>query len=300
MLMPKDHPQQTENRQEASGTKHKANKGEPSNDLNLAQAIVQGSIPAWHAFIDQYTKLIYSVLHRYVFSEEELRTLYVATLNHLYKEGLASFEGRSALSTWLVLVTRNLALDHVRKSRGRTGTSRSVKKLSSEDQQIFELYFEQGLPMGEVRGKLSQDNGNVPNSEEIAEAIQRIYETVDGRIFRRLTYRKYADSMGLTSSKLLEFLNNTQSEQEAKSLQDNPEFLLMEKEAGRRASKILQLIKELNDDEQRLLSLRYGKNLSAKEVAEEMAIADYRRVYRMVDGVINKVRKLAKIRRLDL
>ena len=65
-----------------------------------------------------YQKRIYSVCYRMVRDAEEAADL---TQDALVKimEGLGSYDGRSALSTWMIRVTMNCCLSHLRRQKIR-------------------------------------------------------------------------------------------------------------------------------------------------------------------------------------
>ncbi len=53
--------------------------------------------------------MILSVLHRYLFDDDDVRAAYVDDLKCIYRGGLSSLKGRALLSTWLVVVARSTA-----------------------------------------------------------------------------------------------------------------------------------------------------------------------------------------------
>ena len=90
-------------------------------DLALIEMVLGGSTAHWHAFVDRYAGLIYSVIRRQLFAEEEdeVRTVFADVLESLYRGKLSEFRGSSELSTWLIVVSRGKALDHLRHIQGR-------------------------------------------------------------------------------------------------------------------------------------------------------------------------------------
>ena len=77
---------------------------EHSHDVHLARQIVAGSLDAWHGFVKDYSSLIYAIARRYLvdFDEETRRDAYVAILEYMYSHGLAKYDGRAAMSTWVM------------------------------------------------------------------------------------------------------------------------------------------------------------------------------------------------------
>src|SRR5262245_61006076 len=87
----------------------------------LVSDIRSGSQPAWHRFIDEYSRLILAVVRRYLAfaAEDDRRDLFVEILRRLKEGSLRQYDGRSALSTWLFIFARSRALDWLRSERGR-------------------------------------------------------------------------------------------------------------------------------------------------------------------------------------
>lgn len=265
------------------------------DDLATARSIAAGSVPEWHEFIDKYAGLVHSVIRRYLFSEDDVQTVYVLILEKLYKGKLAAFQGRSALSTWLMLVARNETVDFIRRSRGRLNST-GVNRLNPRDRLIFRLFFEEGLRLGQVRQRLIQETGDAPSLADLALIIQEVESQVDNRVLRALEWRRQTMHLDLASYRLLACLDHLRTDQAAAALRENPEFILMEKEARKRIQQILAVVGELPAEEQKLLSLRYWGDLRAREVAAELGIDEPRRVYRMLERSLKLIRKMVSNR----
>ena len=173
--------------------------GRNAEDLRLARRIVAGSEEAWHDFILRYSGLIYSVVRRYVFDDDDMRTVYVDVLERLYRGTLKTFEGRSALSTWLVLVSRTTALDFLRKRFGRREIPRALKRLSARDQEIFRRYYVEGMSFSALR-HWSAQQGHPLSPQDLALTLKRIEEGVDRRMLRRM--KDLANQFGFAANLL--------------------------------------------------------------------------------------------------
>jgi DNA-directed RNA polymerase specialized sigma24 family protein len=116
-------------------------------DLALIDMILGGSTVHWHAFVDRYAGLIYSVVRRQLFVEDddEVRTVFADILEALYRGKLAEFRGNSELSTWLIVVSRGKALDHLRHLQGRRKHPQGYETLSPFEREVFRLYHVEGL-----------------------------------------------------------------------------------------------------------------------------------------------------------
>jgi DNA-directed RNA polymerase specialized sigma subunit len=129
---------------------------------------------------------------------------------------------------------------------------------------------------------------------EVVESLERLHEVLDSRTRRRLAYRRRAATLGVASSRLLEFLDHLRLDLENRSNQCDPEVRLMEMEARRHATRVLALVGQLSEAEQRLLRLRFEENLTAKEIARALEIKDPKLVYRMTEQCLRRLRSWAK------
>lgn len=261
------------------------------DDMELVREILAGSTKAWHCFIERYSGLIYSVLRRHLYDDEGIRSVYVDTLERLYKGTLETFEGRSALSTWLVLVARSCALDHLRRQFGRRELPAAIKRLKRRDQQIFRLYFLEGLSVDAVR-HWAAEQGQPIGLEELADTLRRIETEVGPRVMRRIAYDVCASSVGAASGRMLEFLDWHRAKQEEKSRRRTPEQDLLDKEARATADRARELLEQLPQAERMVLKLRYEKGWTAAKIAEELGLESPRRAYTAIDRGLRLLRNL--------
>ncbi|MCP4231891.1 MAG: sigma-70 family RNA polymerase sigma factor, partial [bacterium] len=111
------------------------------DDLNLARRVTAGSLEAWHEFLETYAEVIYTVARRHLPSadDDEVRGVYVHTLETLYYGGLRNYRGEMDLRSWLMLVSRRRSIDFLRGRFGRYRESNGVGKLSAIDREVFQL-----------------------------------------------------------------------------------------------------------------------------------------------------------------
>ncbi len=260
-------------------------------ELALAREVSCGSERAWREFVEQYSRLVYSVISRVIFSKEDVQTVYVSTLEHLYKDKLASFEGRSVLSTWLILVARNKALDFLRSQRGRRRTPAGLKTLSEFDREVFRLYFLEGLDLTAVRVRIHEQFGH-GSVDEIVNSLQRVDSRIDKRVLRRIAYDHHAEMMGVGSGRMLEYMEATRSELEERAERLNPEFRLMLEELEIMIGKVKKVVRRLPQEERKVIRLRFEERRSARQIAEELGIDGERRVFTILQRALRRLRAL--------
>ncbi len=261
-------------------------------ELNLVQSISAGSITAWHEFFDRYSNLIYGVIRRHLFTEDEdeLRSIFVDILKSLHDGCIANYRGDASLATWLIVYTRNRSIDIFRKRHGSSHIPKGYKKLSEFDKRVLQLYFVERLPL-EVVVHTLRWGGHSAEVDDIVESIQRIDSVTDRRYLKRLDKKHQAKSEGIDSVQMLEYLIQLRLEYEESSSRNRPDYYLMEKEARETAERVHELISDLPAEERRILFLRFNRGWSARKIAEKLKLGGQRRVYSVINKAICKIRK---------
>ena len=94
----------------------------PDRELELLEAYRQGDRAALAVLLEGYQRRVYSVCYRMLRDHEQAADL---THDALIKviEGLDRYDGRAKLSTWVIRVTMNCCLSHLRKQKLRRHAS---------------------------------------------------------------------------------------------------------------------------------------------------------------------------------
>jgi len=218
-------------------------------DLLLVNRIVDGSLVSWHEFLERYSGLILGVLHRRLYSadEDEIRSVYVDILKSLYNVGFAKFEGRSRLSTWLIVYTRSKAVDYFRQKFGRIRLPKGFKKLGEFEREVLRLYFIEHLPMDVVVSTLRW-SGHEVIADDIVESVWRIIEVVDKRYLRRYDNEHSARRYGIDSVRMFAYLLNQRCEYEGMTGLGRPDARILEEEAAETAKQVMDWLSALQPD----------------------------------------------------
>jgi DNA-directed RNA polymerase specialized sigma24 family protein len=189
----------------ARGPAAAAAQADREEEQALVRAVLGGSVAAWHLFIERYSGVLQAVIRRNLYSndEDDVRTIYVDILSSLYRGRLATFAGRSTLSSWLVLVARSHTMDFLRHRFGRRELPDGVEKLAPRDREVFRLFHLEGFGVGEILERMSR-NGDRFEVDDLLAAIQRIEERIGRRTLQRCDYHRQARSRGTGSGRLLE------------------------------------------------------------------------------------------------
>lgn len=85
--------------------------------LILVRRCVSGDAAAWEELVRQHQRRIYNICYRFTGSAEQAEDLTQEVFIRLYRV-LESYDPqRAAFLTWLTTLTRNLLVDHFRRSR---------------------------------------------------------------------------------------------------------------------------------------------------------------------------------------
>lgn len=269
-------------------------------DRALVQAVLAGSTEAWHEFVQQYSRLILAVIHRYIPRRhmDEARTLYATVLESLYRTKLATYEGRASLSTWVVLVTRSAVVDDLRQRLGGRELHATLKSLPALERDVFQRYYVEGLSFGAVR-RIVRDNGALLSTERLLEVLRDLEAKVGGRLARRLSYDLHAQSVGGASGRLLEYLDHARFEFEERSESDRADFDTLDHEARRTLLRVKEELDRLPADERKLLSLRFEQGWTAQRIAEELGLGGQRSVYTGIDRIVRALRRRLRPERAE-
>lgn len=93
-----------------------------ADDLRLVRAIQAGDAAAWSVLLGRYQDRLFGVCLRMIGDREAAADLTQDAMVRII-QGLSSYDGRARLSTWLIRVTMNVCLSHLRGQRLRKHAS---------------------------------------------------------------------------------------------------------------------------------------------------------------------------------
>jgi RNA polymerase sigma-70 factor (ECF subfamily) len=157
----------------------------------LVRRCISGDAAAWEEIVQRYHRRIYNICYRFAGSADDAQDLAQEVFIKMYRT-LSSYDAeRGALMTWMTTLTRNLLVDHFRKTKHDRMTD-SLDTTSSE--------HEDAMPLGER----IPDRGPAPDTrvqsrearETVHEALQKLSpelrEAVILRDLQDMDYREIA------------------------------------------------------------------------------------------------------------
>lgn len=260
-------------------------------DQEFVRKAAGGELEAWQEFLLRYSTLIYKVVQRHLIAEDddEVRSVYVDILKTLHDGDLANYNGLAAISTWLILYARRKSIDALRSLHGRERKPASVDNLDAFDGEVFQLYHVERLPIEIVIHTL-ESNGRRVTTSHLVESIERIENTVDRRLLRRLEHEHWARKNGNGRFISAGIVSHMQQTYAAFSEENSPDRFLSGDEIEEMARRVRRAVSGLKEDEQRIVELRFNHRLEAREISREMGMKSRRQVYTVIDRIVRKLR----------
>ncbi len=84
----------------------------------LVRRCIGGDAAAWEEIVQRYHRRIYNVCYRFAGDSENAQDLTQEVFIKMYRTLSTYDAGKGAFMTWVTTITRNLLVDHFRKSKG--------------------------------------------------------------------------------------------------------------------------------------------------------------------------------------
>lgn len=99
----------------------------------LVRRCAQGDAAAWEEIVQRFHRRIYNICYRFAGSADDAQDLTQEVFLKVYRT-VGSFDGeKAAFSTWITTVTRNLLVDHFRKTRNDRATDSIDATIGAEE-----------------------------------------------------------------------------------------------------------------------------------------------------------------------
>lgn len=173
-------------------------------ESSLVERCVKGEESAWEEFTKTYTRRVYGLCYRFTGNSPQAQDLTQEVFLRVFRT-LKSFRaGEGSLATWLTRLTRNLLIDHYRRTRQDRATDS----------------IEHQLPMLEERGSVSAKTDGLLAGREASDLLQtalrrlspELRETVILRDLEEMEYREIAKVLNVPEGTVKSRLNRGRSE----------------------------------------------------------------------------------------
>jgi RNA polymerase sigma-70 factor (ECF subfamily) len=130
----------------------------------LVRRCIAGDAVAWEEIVQRYNRRIYNICYRFAGSADDAQDLTQEVFIKMYRT-LKSYDvERGAFMTWVTTITRNLLVDHFRKTKQDRMTE-SLDGAASE--------HEDALPLSERIADQAPTPDTRAQSQQVGEVVQR-------------------------------------------------------------------------------------------------------------------------------
>lgn len=173
-------------------------------DLELVERCLQGQDSAWEDLVKLHTRRVYGVCYRFTNSDGEAQDLTQEVFLRVFKN-LRSFRaGEGSFTVWLTRLTRNLLIDHYRRTKQDRATESIEGKVPMLEEKTAAL------------GRADRMLAGREASEVLQTALQKLSpelrETVILRDLEELEYREIAETLNVPEGTVKSRLNRGRAE----------------------------------------------------------------------------------------
>jgi len=151
-------------------------------DLRLVEAIRAGEPRAWHQLLSKYQDRLYGVCLRVIGDSPRSRqTAADLTQDALVKiiQGLSTYDGSAKLSTWMIRVTMNVCLSHLRSQKLRRHGSLDAQSTRSGGSEGGSGATGKGLTLGEMLADREPGTVERVSQEQTRAMVTAALATID-------------------------------------------------------------------------------------------------------------------------
>ena len=174
-------------------------------DLHLVEQCLSGAETAWEDLVKAHTRRVYAICYRFTANESASQDLTQEVFLRVFRT-LKSFRaGEGTFVVWLTRLTRNLLIDHYRRTKLERSTD------SIEDQ-LATTIEDKSPGVGRTDGLVAGREASELLQAGLQKLSPELRETVILRDLEELEYREIADVLGVPEGTVKSRLNRGRAE----------------------------------------------------------------------------------------
>jgi RNA polymerase sigma-70 factor (ECF subfamily) len=173
-------------------------------DLQLVEQCMAGNEAAWEELVRVYTRRVYSVCYRFTGTNSEAQDLTQEVFLRVFRTLKTFRAGEGSFAVWLNRLTRNLLIDHYRRTRQDRSTDSLEDQLPSIEQSTTLTSRTDGLLAGREASELLQ--------AALQKLSPELREAVILRDIEELEYREIAQVLSVPEGTVKSRLNRGRAE----------------------------------------------------------------------------------------
>lgn len=173
-------------------------------ELELVERCLSGEQGAWEDMVRLYTKRVYAICYRFTGRDNEAQDLTQDVFLRVFKT-LGSFRaGEGSFVVWLTRLTRNLLVDHYRRTKRDRATDALEDKLAVLEEKTAQSARADGMLAGREAGELIQG--------ALQKLSPELREAVILRDLQEMEYREIANVLNVPEGTVKSRLNRGRAE----------------------------------------------------------------------------------------
>ena len=173
-------------------------------EIQLVERCLAGEQGAWDEMVQGYTKRVYAICYRFTGRDNEAQDLTQEVFLRVFRT-LGSFRaGEGSFVVWLTRLTRNLLVDHYRRTKRDRATDALDDKLAILEEKTAQSARTDGMLAGREAGELIQ--------AALQKLSPELREAVILRDLQELEYREIARVLNVPEGTVKSRLNRGRAE----------------------------------------------------------------------------------------
>jgi RNA polymerase sigma-70 factor (ECF subfamily) len=174
-------------------------------DSTLVERCLTGDDTAWEQLVKEHTRRVYGLCYRFTGKDSEAQDLTQEVFLRVFRM-LGSFRSsEGSFATWLARLTRNLLIDHYRRTRNDRSTDSIEDQLPRIEEGVTSSL---GRPDRALAGREASDL----LQSALAKLPPDLRETIILRDLQEMEYREIAQVLGIPEGTVKSRLNRGRAE----------------------------------------------------------------------------------------
>jgi len=173
-------------------------------NVDLVERCLRGEEAAWEDLIKIHTRRVYAICYRFTGSEHSAQDLTQEVFLRVFRSLKSFRSGEGSFTVWLGRLTRNLLIDHYRRTKQERATSSIEEQLPMIEERTAAISRTEGLLAGREAGEALQ--------AALAKLSPELRETVILRDLEELEYREIAQVLHVPEGTVKSRLNRGRAE----------------------------------------------------------------------------------------
>jgi RNA polymerase sigma-70 factor (ECF subfamily) len=173
-------------------------------DQSLVDRCLSGDEAAWEDLVRTHTRRVYGLCYRFTGKDAEAQDLTQEVFLRVYRTLKTFRSAEGSFTTWLARLTRNLLIDHYRRTRQERMTDSIEEQLPVLEESVTAAARPEGMVAGREAGEILQT--------ALQKLSPELREAVILRDLQDMEYREIADILRIPEGTVKSRLNRGRAE----------------------------------------------------------------------------------------